>query len=243
MSRPITAVLFDAGFTLLDLVAPVADVYFGAAREIGAELDASAFDQALKRHWAHLEKDHRKKNPDLSSSEEFERSAWHSFTAGLAAEFPSLHACHADWHLRLVKHFDDPAAWRPVPSAIETLQMLRANGLRLAVVSNWHSALGPILAARGFSPLLSFILTSAEAGRKKPHREIFELALSRLGVAANQTAHVGDSWTDDILGARAAGLAPIYFHRLPTDPPCEPGVHLICRLDELPLLFTRLADP
>src|SRR5688572_15472653 len=84
----IKAVLFDAGFTLIDLVTPVADVYLGAARDIGAEIDASAFAATLKRHWANLESEYRKRNPDLASSEEFERAAWRSFTGGIAEEFP-----------------------------------------------------------------------------------------------------------------------------------------------------------
>ena len=87
MTRSITTVLFDAGFTLIDLVAPVAEVYLDAARDVGAELDACAFGQVLKRQWARLEEDHRKRNPDLTSSEEFERSAWRNFTSDSIRQF------------------------------------------------------------------------------------------------------------------------------------------------------------
>jgi putative hydrolase of the HAD superfamily len=236
-SKRIKAVLFDAGFTLVDLVTPVVEVYLGCARDLGAELDASTFGQSLKTHWSRLEADHRKKSPDLASSEEFERAAWRTFTRGIAREFPSLADRHGDWHSRLVKHFDDPSAWRPAPSAWETLQTLRDDGVRLAVVSNWHSALPPILAAHGLSPLFEFVLTSAEAGRKKPHREIFQQALSRLNLVAAEAAHVGDSWHDDVQGARAAGLTPIYLHRVNEPPPIEPGVRIVRSLAEIPRLL------
>jgi len=237
-----TAVLFDAGFTLVDLVTPVVEVYLGAARDLGAELDASAFGQALKRHWARLEEDHRKKLTDYWSSEEFERSAWRGFTGGLANEFPTLAERHGDWHTRLVKHFDDPSAWRPTPFAHETLQTLKANGVRMAVVSNWHSALPPILAALGFSPYVEFILTSAAAGRKKPHREIFNQALARLGVGAEETAHVGDSWSDDVLGAISEGLTPIYLNRVAAPPPSDSDVHVIQCLSELPNIVANQSN-
>lgn len=234
--------MFDAGFTLVDLVTPVVEVYLGAARDLGAELDASAFGQALKRHWARLESDHRKKQADYRSSEEFERSAWRGFTGDLAKEFPPLEERHGDWHARLVKHFDDPGAWRPTPFALETLQALKARGVRMAVVSNWHSALPPILAAHDFSPYFEFILTSAGAGRKKPHREIFDLALARLGVSAAEAAHVGDSWADDVQGALSAGLTPVYLHRVTASPPTEPGVQCIRCLSELPKILADQSE-
>jgi putative hydrolase of the HAD superfamily len=235
-SKRITAVLFDAGFTLVDLVTPVVEAYLGAARNVGAEIDASEFGRTLKRHWARLEDDHRKRNPDLTSSEEFERSAWRNFTGGIAADFPSLHDRHGDWHGLLVKHFDDPSAWKPAPFVLEVLRSLKARGIRMGVVSNWHSALHPILDAHGVKAMFDFVLTSAEAGRKKPHREIFELALSRLGARADETAHVGDSWSDDVCGALESGLTPIYLHRVETQPPVNPRVHVVRSLAEIPKL-------
>jgi putative hydrolase of the HAD superfamily len=236
--RPVTAILFDAGFTLVDLVRPVSEVYLEAACELGVVIDSAAFGVALKRRWRSLETDYRKKNPELTSSEEFERQAWRSFTAGLASDFPMLYERHREWHRLLVNHFDDPNAWRPAPSAIETLQALNANGVRTAVVSNWHSALPPILEAHGMARILSFILTSADAGRKKPHREIFEQALARIGAAADETAHVGDSWSDDVMGALDSGLTPIYLHRGDDPPTADSRVQVIRSLCEITSLST-----
>jgi putative hydrolase of the HAD superfamily len=235
----VNAVLFDAGFTLVDLVKPVVEVYLGAAHDLGAEIDASAFGVVLKRRWARLETDHRKRNPDLKSSEELERLAWRNFTSDLASEFPSLADRHGDWHHRLVNHFDNPSAWRPAPFAREALQALQEAGVQTAVVSNWHSALLPILESHGLRPFLEFALTSAEAGRKKPHREIFEKALARMGTNAAETAFVGDSWSDDVLGALQAGLAPVYLQRANEPPPKDSRVRVIRSLSEIPPLFTK----
>ena len=231
----IRTVFFDAGFTLVDLASPVLDVYLGAARDVGAEIDASAFGQSFNRCWMRLEEDYRKRCPELTSSEEIERGAWRSFTSGIAEEFPALLDRHADWHGRLVQHFDDPSAWRPVPDALTTLERLSASGLRMAVVSNWHSALIPILESHGLRKHFSFVLTSAEAKRKKPHRDIFEQALSRLGSTAEETAHVGDSWNDDVEGALGAGLRAIHIHRGSGQPRSDPMVTVIRRLREIDL--------
>jgi YjjG family noncanonical pyrimidine nucleotidase len=61
------------------------------------------------------------------------------------------------------------------------------------------------------------LVVSEEVGVSKPDPRIFEIALDRLGVAAGDTVMVGDSWTADIAGARAAGIRAIWFNptRLP----------------------------
>jgi len=244
----IKAVLFDAGFTLVDLVTNPLDVYMGAARELGIELDPSEFGIAFKRCWVRLEEDYRKTCPELTSSEENERAAWRSFTNGLATEFPFLLDRHADWHARLVRHFDEPAAWKPAPHALETLERLSRSGIRLAVVSNWHSALLPILETHGLNRFLSFALTSAEARRKKPHREIFDIALSRLETTPEETAFVGDSWNDDVMGSLNAGMQPIYLHRSNEPPPKDERVRVVKSLAEVeammqPSGFSLLSPP
>jgi FMN phosphatase YigB (HAD superfamily) len=50
-------------------------------------------------------------------------------------------------------------------------------------------------------------------GRIKPDPSIFEAALDALGVSAGETAMVGDSYEDDIEGARALGIRAILLDR------------------------------
>jgi putative hydrolase of the HAD superfamily len=50
-------------------------------------------------------------------------------------------------------------------------------------------------------------------GRIKPHRSIFEAALSALDAAPDEAAMVGDSYADDIEGARALGMRAILLDR------------------------------
>lgn len=47
----------------------------------------------------------------------------------------------------------------------------------------------------------------------KPHREIFDLALSMAGVPAEDVIHIGDSMTSDVKAAQAAGITPVYLSR------------------------------
>lgn len=88
-----------------------------------------------------------------------------------------------------------------IDGALDALERLRSRGLVVGVVSNWDISLHERLA-----PLALTVVTSAEAGARKPDSAVFRLALERLGVAADRTLHVGDTSADE-KGARAAGLA------------------------------------
>jgi putative hydrolase of the HAD superfamily len=92
-----------------------------------------------------------------------------------------------------------------IPGALETLELLRAQRLALAVIANWDSSLPDRLAELGVDKLFATVVTSAEAGAPKPDTAPFLLALDRLGVEPDRALHVGDEPADEA-GAHAAGL-------------------------------------
>lgn len=47
----------------------------------------------------------------------------------------------------------------------------------------------------------------------KPHPEIFLRTLSDMGVAPERSIYVGDSYDNDVIGARAAGMTPVLVDR------------------------------
>jgi putative hydrolase of the HAD superfamily len=69
------------------------------------------------------------------------------------------------------------------------------------------------------------LIVSEEAGLSKPDPGIFQMALDRLNVHAEDAVMVGDSWTADVAGARACGMRAFWFNplRLPCPDP-ELGV-------------------
>jgi len=229
----IDAVLFDAGFTLLEPVRAVGDVYYEKALTYSSDLDHDAFHARLNHLWGKLRDEYRSRSPDLASSEEMERTAWRDFTAEVARPFPSLFASHLDWLSELVIHFDHPRAWRPMEGTEEMLSSLRAKGMRIGIVSNWHSALHEILRGHAITSHCEFVSISSEVGRKKPHPEIFAHAIKSLRMPTERIAHVGDSWDEDVMGAINAGLRAIYFSRSGTCPEARPPVPVIKSLFEL----------
>ena len=111
------------------------------------------------------------------------------------------------------------------------LVRLSRGGRRLVVVSNWDASLHAVLARLGVAELLDGIITSAEAGERKPAPGIFERALAAAGVDRSRALHVGDSLEEDVVGARAARIEPVLVRRDGSAGPA--GVATIASLAEL----------
>jgi HAD superfamily hydrolase (TIGR01549 family) len=104
-------------------------------------------------------------------------------------------------------------AERAVPGAIELLRSLK-QGYKIGVISNNLFAEQLSKMKRiGVSEHIDIFAISEEVGAAKPEPLIFEIALKRGGVNAEEAVLIGDSWNNDVLGAMNAGIRPIWFNR------------------------------
>jgi putative hydrolase of the HAD superfamily len=95
---------------------------------------------------------------------------------------------------------------RVLPGVPEALARLRAAGLRLVVVSNADGTVEEGLSRVGLRAQLDAIVDSFVVGAEKPDPRIFTYALAQAGTTAARTAHVGDLYAVDVLGARGVGI-------------------------------------
>jgi HAD superfamily hydrolase (TIGR01509 family) len=109
----------------------------------------------------------------------------------------------------------DPNSWTPYPDTAEVLGDLHRQGIKTAVVSNIAFDVRPAFDAIGAAGDVDEFVLSFEIGAVKPNAAIFEAALTRLGVAAEDTVMVGDSEQADG-GARALGCGFLLVDPLPT---------------------------
>ncbi len=65
------------------------------------------------------------------------------------------------------------------------------------------------IANTGLSDLFDTICISGETQKYKPHKNAFDDILKKLCVAPHETVYIGDSETNDIIGAKNAGLYAI----------------------------------
>jgi putative hydrolase of the HAD superfamily len=104
------------------------------------------------------------------------------------------------------------ASRRPVNGALELLKALKPH-VRIGIVSNnLLQEQQEKVRLCGFEPFLDALVVSEEAGVAKPDPAIFAIALDRLGCDPAGAVMIGDSWANDIRGARAAGLRCIWFN-------------------------------
>lgn len=197
------AVIFDAGGTLVELdfaqIAELADAR-GHRVEIEklrrAEVDARrAIDAAARRAGEPSETD-----ADRVPSY-FRRTllgAGLSQAASRVVEV-DLRAAHAAANLWCVA----------IPGALEVLQGLRARGVRTSVISNADGRVEATLTGLGMTSALEAVVDSRLEGVEKPDPAIFQRALERLGVRASRAAYIGDIYSIDVPGARAAGMLPV----------------------------------
>ena len=84
---------------------------------------------------------------------------------------------------------------------------------KIGLISNFTYA--PVIYAAlrklDVNRFLNAVLVSEDVGWRKPNRKIFQEALRRLGVNAEDTVYVGDSPLEDIGGAAAGGMKTIFL--------------------------------
>jgi 2-haloacid dehalogenase len=125
------------------------------------------------------------------------------------------------------------------PEVPDVLRRLRAGGLKTAILSNGAPKMLEAGArSAGIDGLLDVVLSVEDVGVFKPHPKVYQLAVDRLGVRADQIAfQSSNAW--DVSGAAAFGLRAVWVNRHGMPPERLPGVaeHELRDLSGLPELF------
>jgi putative hydrolase of the HAD superfamily len=101
--------------------------------------------------------------------------------------------------------------FRIFEDVLPVLAVLRADGLKVGLVSNTGRNLEDFVAHHGLD--VDAAVSSGTHGKTKPHPTIFQAALERLGVEPSDAAMFGDSIEDDVEGANAVGMRGILLDR------------------------------
>lgn len=107
----------------------------------------------------------------------------------------------------------------------EALRALAAIPTRLGMISNADGTIEEVLRSTGVAQVgpgdgveVEVIVDSTVVGVTKPDPAIFPFALEPMGLEPERCAYVGDSFRNDVEGARAAGLTPIHLDPLGLGP-------------------------
>jgi FMN phosphatase YigB (HAD superfamily) len=202
-SRPVRALIFDAGHTLLELDYALLT---GHLRGRGHDLDEATVRAAERRARVRLETERAAQAaPRRTGEGRYMRYLLDHLGITDEAERHAI----GEWRRR----FNVPIGLchRADPEAAEAIGMARDMGWVVGVISNSNGSVARALREAGLAPHLDFVIDSTVVGVAKPAAPIFALGLDAAGAAAERAVYVGDSYYVDVLGARAAGLGAVLF--------------------------------
>ena len=103
------------------------------------------------------------------------------------------------------------ANWRAFPDTVPALVELKKR-YQLAVISNVDDDLFTSTAPQ-LKVSFNHVITAGQARCYKPCLEIFKMALSRIGVPADNVLHVGQSIYHDVIPAKSLGISTVWVNR------------------------------
>ncbi|THF63718.1 phosphoglycolate phosphatase [Pseudothauera nasutitermitis] len=179
------AVLFDLDGTLLDTIADLADGVNGMLAELGRPVrPLEEIHSFVGKGIANLVRRSLTENAHASEAE-------------IDAALPVFRRHYARVNGRNTTIY---------PGVRETLDTLRAQGRRLAVVTNKSTAFtDPLLAHMGLSGFFEAVVSGDTLPTRKPDPEMVVHACALLDVEPARALMIGDS-INDSLAARAAGV-------------------------------------
>lgn len=215
------AVLFDVDFTLFRPGPELGpEGYRRVGERHGLALDPTRYEEARAAAIAALQGEGRFVHDD---------EIWIAFTErivrGMGGDADGARECASD----MVREWERHENFSLYEDALTVFDELRRRSLKIGLVTNGQRDLEEFVAHHGLE--VDAMVGSRLHGRTKPHPSIFVAALRLLDVQPREAAMVGDSYEDDIEGARSLGMQAILLDR--------DGL----RLDEPERIDTLLALP
>src|SRR5919204_1535373 len=195
------AVLFDVDFTIARPGPELGpEGYRRLGERFGLRLDPSSYALAREKAVEGI-----RRHPELEHDEEI----WVAFTEriirGMGGDSDSAYDCA----LAMTKAWEHAEHFELYEDSLPVLAELRAQGLKLGLVSNTGRDLEEFVSHHRLQ--VDAAIGSRAFGRTKPHPTIFRAVLERLEVEPPYAAMVGDSPEDDVEGARAAGISAAFL--------------------------------
>ena len=117
-----------------------------------------------------------------------------------------------------------------LPGAAEAVRRL-ASRYPLTIISNGFKEVQYYkFAHSGLQDCFAHTIISEEVGINKPQPEIFRIALRLNNVHAEEALMIGDSYSSDIAGAKAAGIDQVWLHEGPAE---ETATYIVPRIGDI----------
>ena len=219
----------------LDALYPTFEDYLAAYKPYNLELwgmygrgEVTKEKLHFERFYRPLVKEHRPAAPDrIQSTDQFTNKADPAderLAFGDERLADLAHEMGAEF-LRLTNVY-----FSVLPGAAEVVRAL-AKEYPLTIISNGFKEVQYYkFAHSGLADCFAHTIISEEVGINKPQPEIFRIALEMNGVKADEAVMIGDSYSSDIAGAKAAGIDQIWLHEGPAN---ETATYIVSSLSDV----------
>jgi putative hydrolase of the HAD superfamily len=216
--RLVQGILFDLDNTLARLTQPLEALMESGAKNAEAYMRATGMEDLPENLWQDIIE--ARIFAQTKSDDEMEEHTAED-TLSFLLQFVGYPISRMDPDVlhRAVDLFYAPemTAWEPLPAALETLEILRSQGYRLALIGHyaWDRAFQRIVDYTGLRPYFDICLSSASVEWRKPHSALYEILLKRWDVEPYELVCVGDSLKHDISGGLELGAQTVHCRMIP----------------------------
>ena len=227
LRQPVKGIFFDLGWTLVyppsgdwEFTQPAQklfnwEVYQSLPKERTAAVRKEANDYLEAHH--HIS----------SLEEEYDRMLQY-FTI-VAQKLPELGATRQDIEATaLEKVYQSQHTFNLMEDAIPTLEALKGR-YKLGIISDTWPSIVPVLERFGILPYFDAITYSFQLGCFKPNPRMFQDALSKMGLPAQECVFIDDV-ARNLEGAAKVGIQPVQIRVKPDADPCPQGMASIGKI-------------
>jgi len=216
----IKAISFDVGATLLTPKENEGTTFMLLAQEMGIAVDPAEVIEKIPLMYGLYEQLYEQDDSFWGDAVRAQ-AIWIEMYEYMASLLGIPQQYRRELALIVYRYYFSPGAWKLYDDVLPTLNCLRERGIRMALLSNWDSTLVSIIEGLSMAEYFDAIIASADVHLHKPMPEIFQLALSRLGVGSHEAMHVGDHLFADAKGAARVGILPLLLDRNDRHPDYE----------------------
>lgn len=209
-------VTFDVFNTLIKVRGSVGKIYSQTAAKYNLRFDESTLNRCFRASF----KEQTRLCPVYGTQSNVSTKAWWDevvkktfTTAGFENTTESREKTLRELSNDLFRDFGTASHWQTFPESASVLEALVEKKLRLGVISNVDERLEKILEDLKLRSFFNFVICSSVVGLSKPSPKIFRLALSKSGVTAEETLHIGDDVDLDYWPALATGMKAFLVDR------------------------------
>jgi putative hydrolase of the HAD superfamily len=196
----LTAVTFDIGGVIYS-----DDVFKGAVftalTKLSTNVDKTAFDQVYTQHLK-------------SQTGSLRSKLCQHFLGSLDKRDELMRIATENWIFKPSDLYQDSK---------ESIVNLKSAGFKIGIVANQPASVVESLKSDQIYDLIDFLGVSAIVGFEKPDKKIFELAISKLALPANQIIHVGNRIDTDVIPAKSLGMRTVWVRRGEANPDPTPA--------------------